>query len=250
MIRKPRQFGLPGFELADYIAESLDFLRTNEPTGGYFLGFSGGKDSIVTLELAKMAGVKFVAGYNFTGIDHPEVVRMIRKEYQEVQVIHPRKTFWTLLKKKPPPRRMQRWCCSALKESDTLGNKNLVMGIRAEESPARAKRGRISEYKGKTTYKPVFHWPEWTVWEFIKLRGLPYPRLYDEGFHRVGCVVCPFMCGSSPGMQQLRNISRKQYPHIWKLHEKCVRYWWEHRVKKSDDRFSDFDAFYDDYWKS
>ncbi len=53
-----RQINLPGFELGDYIQESIDFLRQNEPDEGYFVGFSGGKDSIVTLALCRMAGVK------------------------------------------------------------------------------------------------------------------------------------------------------------------------------------------------
>jgi len=96
-----RQLCFSEFELPALIENSISFLRKHEPAGGYFLGFSGGKDSIVTLELAKMSGVNCVAGYNFTGIDHPAVVRMILHDYPEVQVIHPRKTFWTLLKKNP-----------------------------------------------------------------------------------------------------------------------------------------------------
>ena len=23
--------------------------------------------------------------------------------------------------------------------------------------------------------------------------NLPFPSLYDEGYHRIGCVICPFM---------------------------------------------------------
>lgn len=58
--------------------EAIDFLREHEPPEGYFVGFSGGKDSIVTLELCRMAGVKHQAFYSCTGIDAPEVVRFIR----------------------------------------------------------------------------------------------------------------------------------------------------------------------------
>ena len=245
-----RQLRFSEWELPALVEKSISFIQKNEPSGGFFLGFSGGKDSIVTLELAKMSGVRFVAGYNFTGIDHPEVVKMIRHKYPEVHIIHPRKTFWELLKKKPPPKRTMRWCCSQLKETGTLGYKHLIMGIRAEESVARASRGQISENKGKITFKPIFHWPEWAVWEFIRKHSLPYPSLYDEGFHRVGCVICPFFCGPSKNQARLRDMSRERYPLVWKLHEKCVRYWWEHRQKKPEDRYSDFDDFYSDYWVS
>ena len=46
-----RQYSLPGYDTTDYITESIAFLRDNEPPEGFFVGFSGGKDSIVTLEL-------------------------------------------------------------------------------------------------------------------------------------------------------------------------------------------------------
>lgn len=45
---------------------------------GYYLCFSGGKDSQVTYELAKQAKVKFRAYYNVTTVDPPELVYFIR----------------------------------------------------------------------------------------------------------------------------------------------------------------------------
>ena len=41
-----RQYSLPGYELRDYTTEAIAFLRDNEPPEGFFVGFSGGKDSI------------------------------------------------------------------------------------------------------------------------------------------------------------------------------------------------------------
>lgn len=57
------------FPLEEMVQESVDFLREHEPPEGYFVGFSGGKDSIVTLELCRLAGVKHQAFYSSTGID-------------------------------------------------------------------------------------------------------------------------------------------------------------------------------------
>lgn len=54
-----------------FVEESLDFIRDNEPPEGYFVGFSGGKDSIVTFDLCRKAGVKFEAYTGITGIDPP-----------------------------------------------------------------------------------------------------------------------------------------------------------------------------------
>lgn len=54
-------------------------LKLNER--GYWLAYSGGKDSDVILELAKMAGVKYRAVYNVTTIDPPELVLYIKREH-------------------------------------------------------------------------------------------------------------------------------------------------------------------------
>ena len=196
---KQRQASLPGFDLKDLVAESIAFIQQHEPQEGYFVGFSGGKDSITLLELCKMAGVKYEACYSCTRIDPPEVVRFIRQNHPNVTWLYPKASFWNMIVKKKPPLRMQRWCCDYLKKapSDTHPLKHRCMGIRAEESVRRASRPRIDTYRHRTIYKPIFYWPEWAVWEFIESRRLPYPSLYDDGFHRIGCVVCPFILGKS-----------------------------------------------------
>ena len=132
-----RQLSFPGWRLRDYIAEAVDFLRDHEPPDGYFVGFSGGKDSIVTLQLCKVAKVKHHAFYNATGIDYPEIPKFIRKEYPEVTFIYPKESYWSLLRKNGPPMRNVRWCCNRLKEGNN-DYKTVCMGIRAEESAKRA----------------------------------------------------------------------------------------------------------------
>lgn len=97
-----RQASLPGFDLKDLITESITFLRENEPQEGFFVGFSGGKDSITLLELCKMSGVKFEAYYSCTRIDPPEVVRFIRKYHPEVHWLYPKASFWNMIVKKNP----------------------------------------------------------------------------------------------------------------------------------------------------
>lgn len=58
-------------DISQKIETSIKRLRSFEPPEGYFLAFSGGKDSQCIYHLAKMAGVKFDAHYNVTSVDPP-----------------------------------------------------------------------------------------------------------------------------------------------------------------------------------
>lgn len=238
-MRRTHKIVLPGNELGDHIAEAVDFLRQHEPPEGYFVGFSGGKDSICTLHLCKLAGVKHQAVYSCTRIDPPEMYAFIKQNYPDVQWMFPKTSVYSQIVKWMPPLRHTRWCCDFLKKNPSKDHplKHRVMGIRAEESVSRASFPRIDFHKKykQTLYKPIFHWPEWVIWEAIEAWKLPYPSLYDEGFHRIGCVVCPFILGTS---QCERN--QKRWPGIWKAYEKAVKRWWKERGKGREGSAEEF----------
>lgn len=92
-MRKQKTYKEPLAPLEELEAEAIKFLQDNEPPEGYFVGFSGGKDSIVTLELVKRSGVKYKAYYSCTGIDEPSVVRFIKEHYPEVEWLKPKVDF-------------------------------------------------------------------------------------------------------------------------------------------------------------
>ena len=61
-----------GQKLSEKVNKSILRLKTFEPPEGYYLAFSGGKDSCVLKWLADTAGVKYHAVYRITSVDPPE----------------------------------------------------------------------------------------------------------------------------------------------------------------------------------
>ena len=65
---------------------------------------------------------------------------------------------------------------------------------------------------------PIIHWTEEDVWEFLnKVMEVPHCSLYDEGWHRLGCIGCPM---SSAKQKQIENI---RYPHVKRNWIKAIK---------------------------
>lgn len=172
---------------------AIERLRTYEPPEGYYLAFSGGKDSQTLYHLAQDAGVRFEAHYAVTTVDPPELLRFIRAHYPDVIWDRPeRGMFRLIVDHGVPPTRLMRYCCGELKEDKGIG-RCVVTGIRAEESRARAGRPMVEQCRthAKRYLHPIIDWTARDVWTYHALRELPHCQLYDEGRSRIGCVMCP-----------------------------------------------------------
>lgn len=178
----------------DKVQIAIARLREFEPEEGYYLAFSGGKDSVVVFRLAEMARVKFDAHQNLTSVDPPELLRFVRSEFPSVKLHKPEKTMRQLIiENKYPPTRTARYCCAELKERGGAG-RVVLTGIRWAESTKRAGRKMVEfclKDHGKRLVHPIIDWSDSDVWDFIKGRDIPYCHLYDEGQRRIGCVGCP-----------------------------------------------------------
>lgn len=223
----------------DRVSYSIDLLRKTEKLAlrlspkGFFLAFSGGKDSQCLYHIAKMAGVKFEAHYQLTTLDPPELVYFIRENYPDVIVDLPKRTFLQLCEDKCLlPVRQKRFCCAELKECSGEGTVTLI-GVRRAESTKRAKRnevelngrkfsGSLDQFnrdteiqdqcmarfgkKDKVMVLPILHWTDKDVWRFLRENHIKYCKLYDEGWKRIGCLFCPMSKKSEI------NMAKKRYP--------------------------------------
>jgi len=180
---------------------------------GYFLNFSGGKDSVVLKDLIIRAGVKFEAYYCRTGIDPPELVQFIRQYHQDVVWLKPKLSIWQGIMIHGLPTRKVRWCCELLKEYAGKGRVNLT-GIRWEESAKRKARLMYEQCRntpGKSFLHPIIDFTGEEIWEYIRNNKLSYCKLYDEGFKRLGCILCPMSSNKKRDMQRWPKISQAWY---------------------------------------
>lgn len=224
---------------------------------GYYLAFSGGKDSQALFHMTQLAGVKFRGHMNLTSVDPPEVIRFVKKNYPEVELLKPGKSIFQIaVEKQILPTMRVRWCCAEYKETAGAGKVTLI-GIRKAESARRAKRNEVEinnrkfsgnldgldEYRQELKAKrarrkskeqgvnitnadeeqtlscihgkesllisPIIYWTEKDVWEFLNdVVKVPHCSLYDEGWHRIGCIGCPMSSAKQ------KRIENERYPHI------------------------------------
>lgn len=224
----------------DKVKIAIDRLKTFEPEEGYYLCFSGGKDSQCIYHIAKESGVKFDAHYNHTTRDYPELIYFMRRNYPDVLVDYPKTTMRKLIIKNGMPTRLHRFCCAELKEHGGEG-RLCITGVRWEESNARSKRKpfetitpkfsdkmlfndneenrRLFENcskKGKRIVNPIIEWTENDVWEYLNTRGIEHCILYDKGYDRLGCIGCPM------GRKQ-RIKQYEDYPKFFEADLKALR---------------------------
>lgn len=230
------------------VSSAIKLLQSIPQDGPIEVCYSTGKDSDVILELAKMAGIPFVAIYKNTTCDYPGSIQHAREMGAEIR--NPEKNFLRIIEEKGWPSRWTRFCCSVLKEYKI--HDRAIVGVRRSESTNRAKRYhepeicRVYNKKEKSRqYLPLLEWTDADVERFIKERGLKcHPHYYDADgkFHverRVGCIGCPMQSDNG-------RSAYKEFPMVLRARVRAFKKWWDsHPDSKTRVYFDNiYDALY------
>lgn len=246
-------------ELEKKVGQAVKLLQVCYKAAGEPLevAYSGGKDSDVILELAKMSGIEYRAIYKNTTIDQPGTIKHVKENGVEIR--RPKESFFSLMKRKGYPSRIRRFCCDVLKEYKILDN--CVIGIRRCESTKRANRYTEptmcmifgSKKNHVNAIYPILDWSDEDELEFIEERGIKLHPLYyrEDGSiditKRLGCICCPLK------YYKKRLQEFKRYPGMVKAYLRCgnefLKSHPESKIKRFSDVFEYFVAntFFDHY---
>lgn len=201
-------------------------------TNAIWVSFSGGKDSMVLLDIVQRAlpHDAFKVFFTNTHMEFPDTYDYIDRirvwcadrniDFIVCQSDMLPEDSWHLF---GPPCSYIRWCCSVhksapqqLKAREIYGRIGMkvfsFVGCRASESLARSKYDFLAKGKkhtGQDSLNPILDWNSAEVWLYTYMRNLPINLAYRKGNNRVGCILCP-------GGTKLREyIASRCYPEMY-----------------------------------
>jgi phosphoadenosine phosphosulfate reductase len=181
----------------------------------FYVAYSGGKDSIVLLDLVQRAlpHDQFKVVFGDTGMEFPDTYKLIddvetELKHKKIRFIRAKNNNFDPLyswEQFGPPSQTMRWCCSVhktapqiiamrneLKLSDFGGV--AFIGIRGDESASRSEYNELEcgkKHNGQCSAYPILGWNSAELFLYIFENNLPINQAYKRGSSRVGCLVCP-----------------------------------------------------------
>lgn len=217
---------------------------TDNPKHFFIISHSGGKDSTLiyqvwtdALKFIKSNGIsepEWLINFANTSNDTADTYRFIKQlPSDKLNIINPKIGFYNWIvdvKKYFIPSTRVRNCCSTYKEGQINKSYNnnrdtiMITGVRSKESVKRANYEMIMDFEWRkshfntnnvpkkwTTFAPLCDdWADEDVWLYILMQDIEFNRMYRLGFHRLGCLICPFQ------QDYIDLLIEYYYPKSWK----------------------------------
>lgn len=186
-----------------------------DKTDIFYVAYSGGKDSIVLLDLVQRALPynSFSVVFGDTGMEFSDTYTLIKDveaDFKKKKINYIRATnenfraeeSWELF---GPPSQRMRWCCSVHKTAPQIIaiRKNIkktdfrgvaFIGVRGDESASRSGYKQMEcgkKHNGQCSAYPILEWNSAELFLYVFQNNLPLNKAYKKGSSRVGCLVCP-----------------------------------------------------------
>ncbi len=190
------------------------FMEYRNKVDVFYVAFSGGKDSVVTLDLVSRAlpHNDFKVLFGDTGMEFPDTYDTVDRieewcgqeniDFVRAKSEFPPEYTWSQF---GPPATVIRWCCSVHKTSPQIlilrkitGKEFFTgmafVGVRGSESIARSEYDYVSlgeKHKGQWSCNPILEWNSAELYLYVYTRDLTLNEAYKKGNRRAGCLVCP-----------------------------------------------------------
>lgn len=200
------------------------YVEYSDKVDVFYVAFSGGKDSIVALDLVQRAlpHNRFKVLFGDTGMEFPDTYVEMEKiqswcsdngiEFLRAKSKLPTEATWKCF---GPPAVTIRWCCSVHKTSPQImllqkqtGNQGFTgmafTGIRGDESVSRSEYDDVSfgsKHRGQFSCHPILEWNSGELFAYIYQENLILNEAYKKGNSRAGCLVCPMSSGKHEYMK-------------------------------------------------